>query len=165
MSLSRAKFSRPLAVQELKGYGIHGTDVYLLDIIPLFEMIWADGEMQGSERELLEQFMRQHVAHINRLAGSTVVTPEDAAKFLARFTSERPEPRLLETLRSLVPAASLSSSDAGSREKRRQAMLQWCLDIGAACASGDEDEAGQSRFNAEEKACFQAIFESLSASR
>ena len=57
------------AIEELESYGITGAQIYLIDLIPLIEMIWADGKAQGAEISLLADFLKKHVEHINALAG------------------------------------------------------------------------------------------------
>ena len=61
------------AIEELESYGITGAQIYLIDLIPLIEMIWADGKAQGSEISLLADFLKRHVEHINALAGSATI--------------------------------------------------------------------------------------------
>lgn len=35
--------AREETIEKLRGYGIEGPLIYLIDIIPLIEMLWADG--------------------------------------------------------------------------------------------------------------------------
>src|SRR5262245_26638526 len=135
MSRVRA-LTRPEAVERLERYGIKGTDVYLLDLIPLIDMMWADGLLQAPERELFQQFMIEHIEAFNEVAGADVLSIEQAERFAARFLATRPDDRLLRELRDLVPPLRLQSSDTAGNETRRQAIIEWCLDIGAACVTG-----------------------------
>ena len=57
------------AIAELEGFGITGAQIYLIDLIPLIEMIWADGKAQDSEVSILADYSKAHVKHINQLAG------------------------------------------------------------------------------------------------
>lgn len=153
-------FTRSDAIKELEQFGIRGSDVYLIDVLPLIEMMWADGAIQDVERGLLEKFVGEHVANVNALAGFPALKPEDAQKFIERFLATRPQPETLEILRKLIPVVRLGSSDNVRNEQHRKAILRWCLDIGASCVTdypyGDHD-----RFSEAEKKCFEDIFGSL----
>jgi hypothetical protein len=153
--------TRPEAVERLERYGISGTDVYLLDLVPLIEMMWADGLLQGPERELFERFMLDHVAAINAFAGTEVLSVPQAQRFAARFFNARPDDRLMQELRHLVPPLRLQSSDVAGNEARRRAIIEWCLDIGAACVTG-YPYGSRERFKDAEKERFLAILAALS---
>src|SRR6185436_8771168 len=127
--------TREEAVERLEQFGISGPDVYLIDLIPLIEMMWADGRLQEPEQELFARFTRAHVQSINELAGMDLLTADRADRFAARFLERRPDDALMTELRNLVPPARLSSSDEVGNEKRRRAIIEWCLDIGAACVN------------------------------
>ncbi len=153
-------FTRSDAIRELEGFGIRGSDVYLIDVLPLIEMMWADGAIQDVERGLLDKFVGEHVANVNALAGFPALKLEDAQKFVERFIAARPPPETLEILRKLIPVVRLASSDNARNEQHKKAILRWCLDIGASCVTdypyGDHD-----RFSDAEKKCFEDIFASL----
>lgn len=157
---SRPPFTRSDAVRELDRHGIRGPEVYLIDVLPLIEMMWADGSTQAVERDLLDKFMAQHVENLNALAGFPAVKLEDAQAFIERFLTTRPSAETMEILRNLIPAVRLGSSDKIRNDADRKTILRWCLDIGASCTTeypyGDHD-----RFSEAEKKCFEAIFASL----
>lgn len=155
--------TRPEAVERLERHGIDGTDVYLLDLIPLIEMMWADGLLQGPEQDLFDRFMLDHVEAINALAGTAVLSADQARRFASRFLAERPDDGLLRELRDLVPPMRLQSSDAAGNEVRRRAIVEWCLDIGAACVTG-YPYGSRERFKDVEKARFFSILRALTQS-
>ena len=152
--------TRQEAVDKLKHHGIKGAQVYLIDIIPLIEMIWADGRAQDSEVEILEDYLRSHVKHINELAGHEAMSLEGARGFVLHFLRDRPDPELLNTLRSLVAPIRLASSDAAANEALRDSLLAACLDIAASSVLEYPYGLGE-RFNPAEKRCFMEILESL----
>jgi hypothetical protein len=41
----------------LESYGITDAQIYLIDLIPLIEMIWADGKAQEAEVSLLADYL------------------------------------------------------------------------------------------------------------
>ena len=57
------------AIEELEHFGISGAQIYLIDLIPLIEMIWADGKAQDAEVSILDDYLKKHVKHINSTAG------------------------------------------------------------------------------------------------
>ena len=157
---ARPPLTRPVAVAELRRFGIRGPLVYLIDLIPLIEMIWADGKAQECEIDFLDDYLRRHVAHVNELAGHTILVFDDARAFLERYLEERPDPELLRTLRSFVAPIRLSSSDAGQNEAIKASLLASCLDIAASSVTEYPFSPGE-RFNADEKRAFFEILASL----
>ena len=67
--LDQTQLTRQEAIDRLRDFGIQGEQVYLIDLIPLVEMIWADGSAQQSEVAIFETYLEQHIARINTLAG------------------------------------------------------------------------------------------------
>jgi hypothetical protein len=156
--------SRPDAIDRLAQHGIAGPDVYLLDLLPLIEMIWADGLIQSPEMDLLDAFLAEHVRAINQVSGSEILTVEGARRFAWRFLKERPAERLMEELRALIPPVRLNSSDEAGNDARRQAIIEWCLDIGASCVA-QYPYGSRERFKDSEKQRFLAILNALTETR
>jgi serine/threonine protein kinase len=152
--------SRRDVLADLAALGIRDSDVRLLDTIPLIEMMWADGAVQIEERQLLEAFLRAHVKNVNELCHAEVITLEQARSFADRFLKERPEPGLLVFLRELLVGVGDDGAAGVMSQVRRRAVLDFCLDIGAACVAeyphGDHD-----RFCREEKLVFESMFKTL----
>jgi hypothetical protein len=46
------------AIEELERFGITGAQIYLIDLIPLIEMIWADGKAQDAEVSILADYLK-----------------------------------------------------------------------------------------------------------
>jgi len=61
--------TRQEAVEDLSMFGIEDPKTYLVDMIPLAEMIWADGEVQESEFAILDEYLHERVQQINEMAG------------------------------------------------------------------------------------------------
>jgi len=136
MAPEKPRLTRREALEELRRHGIEGTDVYLMDIIPLIEMIWADGKAQPGEIDILENFLQRHVARLNRMSGYEVLTLDRARRFVDRFLAERPDPQLLHTLRELVAPVRLATSDEVLRRQVHDSLLAACLDIAASAVIG-----------------------------
>jgi eukaryotic-like serine/threonine-protein kinase len=152
--------SRGEACEQLAPLGIQGAELYFLDTIPLLEMIWADGQVQPGELRLLETFVEAHVRNLNELAQREVVTVADGRRFTDRFLHERPDPALLALLRKLFVDVRLRGVPDTVRDVRRQAVLDFCLDLGAACVA-EYPHGDHQRFCEREKRLFDDIFRSL----
>ena len=148
-------------MEQLEGYGITGAQVYLIDLIPLIEMIWADGKAQDAEISLLADYLKKHVKHINELAGYKALSMKEAKAFITRFLRKRPDPQLMSTLRSFIAPVRLNSSDREKSEQLKESLMAACLDI-AASSVAEYPYGLSDRFTPEEKRCFFEILQSLS---
>ncbi len=157
---NESKITREEALRELARYGIKGARIYLIDVIPLIEMVWADGLAQESEVQILDDYLRKHVAHINSLAKSDILTMDIARDFVAAFLRKRPDPELLSTLRSFLAPVRFSTSDKTLSDAVRKSLLAACIDI-ASSAKIDSPNELQKQFNFAEKRCFFEILESM----
>jgi hypothetical protein len=154
------KVMRQKALSILARHGISGEKVYLIDLIPLIEMIWADGKAQEVEVNILESYLDHHVRHINIIAGYDVLTFEASRDFIFGFLSNRPDPALLKTLRNLIPDLRVTSSDPIANELLQQSLLAACLDIAASCVRSYPYGLSE-RFDPREKRCLFDILESF----
>lgn len=112
-------------------FDLKPVDFYFLELIPLIEMIWADGLNQKAELSLLYKFTVEHLAYLDRVSGYPFATIEDVNDFLDRFAHQRPPTQLLEKLRELV----VQPIESGSANRHHSSILEYCLDIAAACAT------------------------------
>jgi hypothetical protein len=158
--LKQYEMTRQEAIDRLHDFGIQGEQVYLIDLIPLVEMIWSDGIAQRGEIAIFDAYLEQHVTRINQLAGYNMLTIDIAQQFVKRFLSDRPSEKLLQTLRSLIPPLRLASSDDEGNEKLRSSLLQGCLDIAASSVTHYPYESVE-RFCSSEKQCWFEIFDTL----
>jgi len=155
--------SRMDAIEELKKYQIKGADVYLIDIIPIIEMIWADGMAQKNEIKIFYNYLKKHVAKINIMAGYTLLTIEKTKKFLKRFMDKRPDPDLMRTLRKLIEPVRLNTSDKKAVNLLKSSLLATCLDI-ASSSIRQYSDGVKDRFDLDEKRCFFEILETMEKS-
>ena len=151
--------SRQEALAKLKRYGIRGPQVYLIDLIPLVEMIWADDCVQESETKLLYNYLEGHVRHINKLAGAQILSLKDARAFVDKFIKERPDAELMRILRGLIEPVRSTANDAYYTAIKKSLLAQ-CLNIGFS-AFTDDSSKSEGRFDSDEKKCFVEIMESL----
>ena len=152
--------ARKEAVKKLRRYGIEGVYVYLIDVIPLIEMVWADGTAQDSEIAIIDAYLHEHVNHINMIAGSDFLSFEEAHDFISGFLRTKPDPEFLKTLRSLVAPVRLSTSDRDFNDAVRESLLATCLDI-ASSAAAQYPHKLSDRFDPAEKRCFFEILDTL----
>ncbi|OQK17367.1 hypothetical protein AU255_05650 [Methyloprofundus sedimenti] len=119
---SRDKFE-----QLAREFDLKPVDFYFLDLIPLIEVMWIDGKNQQSELNILYQFVLEHIAYLDRAAGAYILTVEDANDFLDRFAHHHPPQKLLTELHDII------AKETGIVEHRKKNILEYCLDISAAC--------------------------------
>ena len=113
-----------------RDFNLKEADFYFLNLIPLIEVMWADGQNQDAELALLYKYTIEHIAHLDRSSGSTMITVDDANDFLDRFAHQKPPAELLQRLRELVVHA-LHKDKADGYET----IMEYCLDIAAACTT------------------------------
>lgn len=151
---------RYAAIQLLRQHGIEDEDIYLVDLIPLIKMVWADQHAQPCELLVLEKFLIQHVHHINTVAGYPLMSYERAIAFVNRFLAENPTDELLSELTALVHPIRLSSSNDRLNQELRQTILYRCMDIASVCSAhrGCETQCAlHGFFDHAEKKCFFEI--------
>lgn len=145
--------NRQEAMEELNRHGINGMHVYLIDVFPLIEMMWADGYVQQIEIAILDQFLSNHVDAINEQAGYTVLEHKDAHAFIAPLIETQPNAQWLREVRLLIPALRFNSQDPEVNREARESLLGVCLDIAAGAVTQYPYELSE-RINAAEKRCF-----------
>jgi hypothetical protein len=155
-----APLTREQALAVLRRHGIRGAHVYLIDLIPLIEIIWADGKAQDSELTIFDAYLEKHVKSLNAMAGFQMLSLDEARSFVQRFLRERPDPELVRTLRTLVASVRLSNSDEKGNEALRSSLLAACVDIAASSVT-KYPYASDERFDMDEKRSFFEILESI----
>ena len=69
----------------------------------------------------------EHIAYLDKAAGSQVLTVDDANDFLDRFAHQQPPQKLLTELHDLI------TDEFGVAEHQKIDIVEYCLDISAAC--------------------------------
>lgn len=110
-------------------FNLKPTDYYFLDLVPLIEIMWMDGKNQEGELKILYQYVLEHIAYLDQAVGAQVITVEDANDFLERFAHNKPSPELLAELHQFIMQVK------GVSESRKINILEYCLDISAACVT------------------------------
>ncbi|WP_317706536.1 hypothetical protein [Methylomarinovum caldicuralii] len=115
-------------------YGLKDGDLYFLDLIPLVEMVWAEGHNQEAELRILEAFARRHMEELNGLLGYQAVTERDLENFMDRFARRRPPQALLAKLRTIA-CHRVRRRSSGEMADKAGRILEYCIDIAAACVT------------------------------
>lgn len=138
-----------------RDFNLKEADFYFLNLIPLIEVMWADGQNQEPELALLYKFTTEHIANLDRTAGMPIISVEDANDFLDRFAHQKPPSALLQRLRALaveiVPR---------QRPDHQQTIMDYCMDIAAACTTR-YPYALQERITESEKSLLNQLFEAF----
>ncbi len=122
--------------------------IYVLDVIPLVDMLWADGRNQDAEISLIKKFLVEHMAELETAAGvDNPVSIDEINDFIERFVIQRPDPGLLKRLREL---AELNIAQGPNPTDRSRTVLDYCLDI-ASAAVADYPYGKHERFEQAEK--------------
>lgn len=151
---------RQEALDELARFGIFGEKVYLIDLIPLIEMILADGKIHEGEVAVLHLWIQRQIKHINQLAGYTAVTVEDAMRFVDRFLAPGIDPALLVNIRQCIGPLRLANQEGNYSEKLLKRILFGCMEIASASVTDYPYGIGE-RINRKEKALFLEILETF----
>lgn len=137
-------------------FQITGAQLYLLPVIPLVEMVWADGQNQAAELNLVSDFIERHLGELNEKAdGVRVVSHAEVESFMDRFVRTRPSSALLKAIRELALPTMLGHSDETQSQVTKQ-VLDYCLDIAAASVNEYPYEQ-RDRFMDEEKALLHEL--------
>ena len=141
----------------LQRHNLPANNLYLLELIPLIEMIWVDGKNQHQEILILQEFTVKHLAMLSRDAGGLeVISVAEANRFVDFFLTHRPDPSLLAELKELA----FERLQARGDKQHNQSIIAHCMDIAAACVLEYPYHASE-RIRIEEKALLQAIIAAL----
>ena len=133
------------------------SSVYLLELIPLIEVIWADGKNQIQEINILNDFTVKHLSSLSKDAdGLEVVSVEEANQFIDNFLQQRPSQRLIDDLKLL----SIERIKQRGDQQKISSVIDCCMDIAAACVSAYPYQPSE-RVREEEKLLIREIIISL----
>jgi len=138
-----------------KTFDLKPADFYFLNLIPLIEVLWVDGNNRPQELQILYHFLIEHIAFLDKQAGDQVVTIEDANDFLDRFAHQRPSEDLLNQLHDIVLQLNHNSFI-----KQKQTILDYCMDIASACTNSYPYPL-RGRVIEEEKELLQKLFKAF----
>jgi len=142
-------------------FGITGNQVYLLDLIPLAEMLWVDGKNQSEEVNLVYEFAIKHIAELSRHAeGEELLSEAEINDFMQRFVHARPSRELLSTLRKLANSFIFQHQDEQHNAQQKQRIIDFCIDIASAAVTQYPYDR-HNRFIEEEKQLLTELMQTL----
>jgi len=142
---------------ELRRLGVSEDETELLELMPLVEMVWADGHAADAELCLLDAYIEELAAGVDAPGQQGGIDVSRAESFVLPFLQQRPRRELLQTLRNIGLQLLLQRPDAPVRKQR---LLAACLDIGSAAVKQYPYPMGE-RFSSEEKQTFFEILRSI----
>jgi hypothetical protein len=145
----------------LERHKLPSKTVYLLELIPLIEMIWADGKNQQKEISILQDFTIRHLANLSNAAeGLEVISVKEANSFIDYFMKQRPSDELLADLKGLA----MQKLEAELSSNSREMIIEYCMDIAAACVT-EYPYSSSERVQAQEKAIITDLIQTLGIPR
>jgi len=117
----------------LERHGFKLSHVYLLELIPIIEMMWADERNQAAEVGIMRTITQRHLDVLNQFAeGVTVISSADVDEFLNKLTTTRPSAELLKALRDITID---HLKNKGQLQAKNQTIFNYCVDMAAACVT------------------------------
>lgn len=117
------------ALIRLSLYGIKGKRVYLIDLIPLIEMIRAGGQLQPEKIDYLEHYIKKHLRHINQMAGYLVLSMADATQFTAPYLTAHPNMAHLKKIRECIAPVRFGETRNEYGDLIMGRILSACLNL------------------------------------
>jgi hypothetical protein len=137
-------------LEELIAHGIHAEAVTALALVPMIEVVWADGEMQDRERE----------AVLAASAKQGIGKDSPAFALIEHWLHKRPPPQLLKLWKEYVQAL-LPQLPPPARRQLKDSVI----DHARAVAEAAGGFLGLARISAEEQALLkylEAVFDQQS---
>jgi hypothetical protein len=144
------------AVKRLADFGIKEEQVYLIDLILLVGMAWADNRIQKAEVDILHEYLKVHVKNINKLAGCRVLSEESAIDFIDGLLQNRPSQEMLSEIERIIVDIRIGNKIRTEAAGNRMAILNGCLDIAASSVAKYPYDLTD-RFTMEEKTYYHKI--------
>jgi len=110
-------------------YGIKGKRVYLIDLIPLIEMIRAGGQLQPEKIDYLDHYIEKHLRHINQMAGYLVLSMADATQFTAAYLTAHPNMAHLKEIRKCIAPVRFGETRNEYGDLIMRRILSACLNL------------------------------------
>jgi hypothetical protein len=125
----RNKLARENALERLRRFGIEGKRIYLIDLVPLIEMIWAGGRISSETIEFLYKYAKSHIRHINAMAGYLLIKSTDAANFSAPYLASPPNMSTLKQIRECIVPVRLGETPNDYGDMIMNRIMAGCREI------------------------------------
>jgi len=143
-------------------FGLPPETIFFLHLVPLLEVLWADGQSQRAERALVFEYAMALQRAWAREAGSEVISDQALHAFFTRFLYSNDEADTLRSLRQLLLA--LPASPETAPELSLDTVLDYCIDI-AACAVTHYPYGLHERINVAEKTIIKELVRQVAVAR
>ncbi|MGB1949736.1 MAG: hypothetical protein ACPHQ9_03105 [Marinobacter sp.] len=163
--MSKAGFSALLSQHNLPQ-----SFLYLAPVLPIVQVMWADGRNQMPERAKLHFIIQNHRETLSELAGGVeIVSASDIELFDQTFIAQRPDPQILDAFIDLASELMASREMASGSEDseslfRSDRLFHACLEIAATCPARQDSSLGDlfaQRIAQEERRLIEQTFELL----
>ncbi|MBW0148507.1 hypothetical protein [Marinobacter arenosus] len=162
--MPRFRFSALLAQHDLPP-----SFLYLAPVLPIVQVMWADGRNQIPERAKLHLIIQNHCQALSELAGGMqVVSPDDIERFDQAFIARKPDLGVLQAFigiaTELLQDQTYTESACSDSLYRRERLFHACLEIAATCPVEMDNSLGEmfaQRILDEERRFIEQVFELL----
>lgn len=143
--------------------------IYLAPVLPVVQVMWADGRNQIPERAKLQVIIQEHCRALAELAGGMeVVSQADIEIFDRTFVAQKPDPTTVwpffEVASELLSARNEERMAKNDSLYHRDRLFQACLEIAATCPAdigSGADEMFARRIVEAERRYIEQVFELL----
>lgn len=143
-------------------FGLPRESIFFLHLVPLIEVLWADGKSQKAEQALVYEYSMTLQRAWAREAGSEVISDQALHDFFTRFLLRNENADTLRELRQLLLAMPVCAD--GAPELSMQTVLDYCMDI-AASAVTHYPYGLHDRVNVAEKQVIKELVQQVAALR
>jgi len=143
-------------------FGLPRETIFFLHLVPLIEVLWADGKSQQTERVLVYEYAMSLQRAWAREAGTEVISDKALHDFFTRFLSKDDDAATLHGLRQLLLALPVSPDSRP--ELSLDTVLDYCIDI-AACAVTHYPYGLHDRVNVAEKHIIKELVQQVAMAK
>ncbi|TGN40268.1 hypothetical protein [Marinobacter confluentis] len=154
----------------LSQHDLPASFIYLAPVLPIVQVMWADGRNQMPERAKLHCIIENHCKTLSELAGGAeIVSANDIERFDQAFIAHRPDPQVLEALTGMASGVIANRESAPSPQGSdslfsTDQLFHACLEIAATCPAPEDKALGElfsQRIAKEERSLIEKTFELL----
>jgi hypothetical protein len=150
------------AIAKLETLGIRGVHVYLIDLLPLIDLMWADGQVQDNEKVIFDVYTQNRLEAINKsFDGAITLSRESVEEFFTPYLTKRPEPETMKAIGEILNSVLLSSTNEEWKRELKNSLLAAALDIASSNVT-NYPYKNDERFSLQEKECFFSLMKNLS---
>ncbi len=143
--------------------------IYLAPVLPIVQVMWADGRNQMPERAKIHLIMQNHCNTLRDLSGGMeVISAEDIERFDQAFIASEPDSEILKAFTESASEVLKNRGEEGSADHdslyQRDRLFHACLEIAATCPAELKNCTGEmfaQRIVDEERRLIERVFELL----